>query len=403
MRITAIGALIPLALFAPGPTVAQDSGTSAGSGVVIGVQGEIITNHHVVESCAKITVQFPSKKLETATVVARDQKNDLAALRVNASPTAHASFREGAPVRAGDPVVALGYPLSGLLATSANISVGNVSALAGLGDDTRYLQISAPVQPGNSGGPLLDGSGHLVGIVTAKLNAMRVARYTGDIPQNVNFAIKAEIAKAFLDSNGIGYGTIRSDQTLSPADIGDAGRAFTVYIECQRAAPRVALPIPTKKSQQQSSLAAAKRFPETGQIAFVLNIGDDWVAKPDNSGNMILRPPGNFAGLSLSVIQDKASATASRDEVASAILAAATAQPFYKHEPSSIGSVKAEAYYSTMVNASKVNLDVKLIIVQIAQTHVATLTVITAANRVSAAQQKSLDDLLKGVTLTGVK
>ena len=72
--------------------------------------------------------------------------------------------------------MALGYPLFGLLASTANLSVGNVSALAGLGDDSRYLQISAPVQPGNSGGPLLDASGnsYLIGIVTSKLDAARI-------------------------------------------------------------------------------------------------------------------------------------------------------------------------------------------------------------------------------------
>src|SRR6516164_2463105 len=104
---------------------------------------------------------------------------------------------------------------SPLLASTANLSVGNVSALAGLGDDSRYLQISAPVQPGNSGGPLLDASGHLIGIVTSKLNAARVARFTGDIPENVNFALKAEVARIFLDSKGIAYQTARSVQQLS--------------------------------------------------------------------------------------------------------------------------------------------------------------------------------------------
>jgi S1-C subfamily serine protease len=66
----------------------------------------------------------------------------------------------------------MGYPLAGLLATTANLTVGNVSALAGLGDDARYLQISAPVQPGNSGGPLLDESGHLVGLLQQNLTQL---------------------------------------------------------------------------------------------------------------------------------------------------------------------------------------------------------------------------------------
>jgi hypothetical protein len=154
-----------------------------------------------------------------------------------------------------------------------------------------------------------------------------------------------------------------------------------------------------------AGLAAAKdmRFPETGPIAFVLHIADNWGATPDNSGNLILKAPDNSAGMSLSVIEDKASATAPRDEVAKAILAAASAEPFSRHEPASIGGVKAEAYYSKMVNANKVNLVVKLIVVQVAQTHVATLTVITAANNLSAAQKKSIDDTVKGITLTGVK
>jgi hypothetical protein len=101
-----------------------------------------------------------------------------------------------------------------------------------MGDDSRYLQISAPVQPGNSGGPLLDAGGHIVGIVTAKLDAALVARFTGDIPQNVNFAVKAEVARTFLDSKGISYQSAHSDVQLPPADVGDISRPFTVEIEC---------------------------------------------------------------------------------------------------------------------------------------------------------------------------
>jgi S1-C subfamily serine protease len=130
----------------------------------------------VIENCTKITVR--SSSAAAAHLVARDSKNDLAVVLSNLPLSSVGVFREGGPVRPGDAVVALGYPLSGLLSTTTNLSVGNASALAGLGDDSRYLQISA--QPGNSGGPLLDTSGHLVGIVTGKLNAMRLAPILGD-------------------------------------------------------------------------------------------------------------------------------------------------------------------------------------------------------------------------------
>ncbi len=239
---------IVLATLVSGVISARAADGLIGSGVVINVHGEILTNAHVVEECTRITVRSSAGELAAARLVARDEQNDLAVIRSELPIPFVVDFRDGTPVRAGDLVVALGYPLSGLLATTANLSVGNVSALAGLSDDSRYLQISAPVQPGNSGGPLLDASGHLVGIVTAKLDAALIARFTGDIPQNVNFALRAEVARIFLDSKGVVYETSRSSQQLSPADVGDIARPFTVQIQCysdqnvaaHRAEPQVA-------------------------------------------------------------------------------------------------------------------------------------------------------------------
>jgi len=228
---------------------------SSGSGIVIGTGGEVLTNSHVVEDCKAIAVRLPLQKAEAAAVIARDQKNDLAVVRVKTSSAVVAVFREGASVRAGDPVVALGYPLAGLLASAANVSVGNVSALAGIGDDTRYLQISAPVQPGNSGGPLLDAGGRVVAIVTSKLNAARVARFTGDIPQNVNFALKAEVARTFLDSNGISYQTARVERQLSAADVGDVARPFTAQVQCVREGARPAAAAVRPSPQEPAKLS----------------------------------------------------------------------------------------------------------------------------------------------------
>jgi S1-C subfamily serine protease len=260
LKQTGAGATLIVAIAAfIGNVAAAPAETFTGSGVVIGTKGEILTNAHVVEACQKITVKLPSGNSQPSALVAHDERNDLAGIRLSGtdkSPASIAMFREGLPVRPGDAIVALGYPLSGVLATEANVSVGNVSALAGVADDSRYLQISAPVQPGNSGGPLLDASGHLVGIVTAKLNALRMARYTGDIPENVNFALKAEVARTFLDSKGIKYQMERSDKQLSPADVGEIGRPFTVHIECEQAGARsiaaVGNPSPSQRSASPS-------------------------------------------------------------------------------------------------------------------------------------------------------
>ena len=246
-RAICAGPVIAFALILFGANVARAADVSSGSGVVIGAHGEVLTNAHVVENCAKITVQSLAA---SAALVARDEKNDLAVVRTSLPASSVAVFRDGGPVRAGDAVVALGYPLSGLLADTASLSVGNVSALAGLGDDLRFLQISAPVQPGNSGGPLLDASGHLIGIVTGKLDVIRLAPFLRDIPQNVNFALKAEVVRTFLDSKGIVYQTARSEQQLSPADVGEIARPFTVHITCENAA--ASRPPPSPEAQQRT-------------------------------------------------------------------------------------------------------------------------------------------------------
>jgi S1-C subfamily serine protease len=259
MRIAATAIVMSTAMLAAGAAAAQEPQIATGSGVAIAAGGEVLTNAHVVEACQSIKLTFGDGSSEPGEVVARDQRNDLALLRIKRKfdPARVAVFRDGPPLRPGDPIVVLGYPLSGVLATGPNLTVGNISALAGLGDDTRYLQISAPVQPGNSGGPLLDTSGHLVGIVTAKLNAVNVARAIGDIPQNVNFALKAQLVREFLESKLITYKTEKSTARLAPADVGEIARPFTVYIICTEAARVAAAPAPERGSAPAPQRASA--------------------------------------------------------------------------------------------------------------------------------------------------
>ena len=222
---------------APATVNAAGAGAAArasGTGIIVAKDGVVITNAHVVQQCTAVRVMSGGGTALPATVKAQDRQNDLALLKVQQHWPVAAPFRDGAGIRQGDGIVVVGYPLSGVLASDINLTTGSVSALAGLGNDTRLLQITAPVQPGNSGGPLLDMGGHLVGVVSAKLNALAVAGITGDIPQNINFAIKSAIVRNFLDANAVGYTTSPTKQALSAADVGVGARKFTVLVECLR-------------------------------------------------------------------------------------------------------------------------------------------------------------------------
>ena len=168
---------------------------------------------------------------ETGWPIAKDTTNDLALLKVNAKPARVGALRFA--VRLGENVEAFGYPLSQVLATTGNFTTGNVTALAGIGDDSRFFQISAPVQPGNSGGPLLDENGNLIGIVSSKLNFLSEIKNAGDIPQNVNFAIKASVAANFPQDNNIKFQIGEATQAMKAPDLADEAKGLSAYIECR--------------------------------------------------------------------------------------------------------------------------------------------------------------------------
>jgi len=166
----------------------------------------------------------------SARIVAKDAVNDLALLETETRPARFATIRPTA--RLGEAVAVFGFPLARVLASSGNFTLGNITALAGIGDDTRFLQISAPVQPGNSGGPLLDESGNVIGVVTSKLNALKTIAATGDVTQNVNFAIRASALTAFLESRRITGASETKTVKLSPPDLADEANAMSVQVIC---------------------------------------------------------------------------------------------------------------------------------------------------------------------------
>jgi S1-C subfamily serine protease len=203
---------------------------ATGSGFVIAAPGYVLTNNHVVDNCAE--VRAPAYKAAMK-VVARDAKHDLALLEGDLPGTRAAHFRASSAPRLGEPVIVAGFPLSDLLATSLNVTTGTISALAGPRNNEALFQITAPVQRGNSGGPVLDVNGDVLGVVVSKLNALRVAMATGDVPQNVNFAIDGKIARAFVEAQGIELPA--ADETAPPPqDTPEKARGFTLLLECWR-------------------------------------------------------------------------------------------------------------------------------------------------------------------------
>lgn len=163
--------------------------------------GYIVTNQHVVSGKNNIAVMLATGEKISATILIEDKINDLALLQVKnprklppALPVAKSSTKTGSKV------FTIGYPHPDIMGAKPKLTEGIVNAVTGYMDDPRTLQISVPVQSGNSGGPLLNMNGEVVGIVTAKLSAVKMFNWTGDLPQNVNYSVKAPYLTALLSS-----------------------------------------------------------------------------------------------------------------------------------------------------------------------------------------------------------
>lgn len=205
----------------------------SGTGFVVSANGHIVTNHHVIDGCSDLKGNLTGEAAMVLRVVSSDANNDLALLQAPST----ARFKEFArirdrSIRSGDSVVAIGFPFHGLLTSDFTVTTGIVSSLSGMRNDSRFLQISAPVQPGNSGGPLFDTTGQIVGVVTGKLDGLRVAVATGSIPENINFAIKTGALRDFLDNSVVPYQTAEPKGELKTTDIAGNARAYTMLISC---------------------------------------------------------------------------------------------------------------------------------------------------------------------------
>jgi serine protease Do len=193
----------------------------------------VVTNNHVVSGCTKdIQVLYPNRRAYTTTISGQDATNDLVLLHTDMDNLSTAAFYPRP--RVGDQVASYGFPYSGLLSSDGNCTLGYVTSLSGARDDTRFLQMSTPVQPGNSGGALLDMSGSVVGVVVSRLNLAQ------SNPQNVNFAIQPSMVINFLEVKDVPPKLDIPKAQRSSTEVCEIAKKFTVRVYCQGIAPKTA-------------------------------------------------------------------------------------------------------------------------------------------------------------------
>lgn len=206
---------------------------SSGTGFFI-TPNLIVTNYHVVGDAKTIEVSFQNEPGVPASILAKDPVNDLAILRVTGveNQSKPVFIGQARDVKEGVKVFTVGFPLVNEMGSHAKISEGIVNSNTGLDDDIRMFQISIPIQPGNSGGPLYNQQGQVVGIVSSTLNNRYFLNRLGVIPQNVNYAIKINLLHNLISMlpEEVKITESTSSQTLEAPQIMDLSKQSVVFI-----------------------------------------------------------------------------------------------------------------------------------------------------------------------------
>lgn len=187
---------------------------SSGTGFFITEDGYLATCHHVINDGKVFSVRNPAGTF-TAKVIASDKTNDVAILKVTGRFTALAINTNALTL--GQAAFTIGFPNIDIQGVSPKYTDGKVSSLSGIHDEDGAFQISVPVQPGNSGGPLTDAGGNIIGVVVARLNDFSALRRTRSLPQNVNYAVKASALAALIRKAGI-ESQVRFSASAASAD-----------------------------------------------------------------------------------------------------------------------------------------------------------------------------------------
>lgn len=173
--------------------------TGAGTGFYLSSDGSMITAAHVVAGCQKVSL-IDGTSLQ---IVASDNDRDIALLRAGSAPHTFLKLRRDQTLDLGERVYLFGYPYFGNVSTGLNMTEGIVTSLRGAGDNPLHFQFSAGLQPGNSGGPVIDSGGAVIGVAVARLNDSKMFAATGTIPQTMNYAVRGAVLESFLLEHGV--------------------------------------------------------------------------------------------------------------------------------------------------------------------------------------------------------
>jgi len=200
----------------------------SGSGFFVSRDGHIITNHHVIDGCNTTKVSFKGNQLD-ARILAVDKKNDIAIIKVNIKPNSFFPI-SNEDVSLLEDVVVAGYPLGKQVSSAIKTHKGVVTALAGAGDNYSNFQTDASINAGNSGGPIMNQKGNIVGIA--------VATWVQEGVQGVHFGIKSSTLKTFANSNSLKFSQA-NNRELSNKDLGKLITEATVYLECHMTVAKI--------------------------------------------------------------------------------------------------------------------------------------------------------------------
>ena len=216
---------------------------ASGSGFAVTSDGYVITNYHVIEGCTDVKIHDKGKSI-LATLVTFDPLNDIALLKGDFKPRSFYPLSRKTPELLMDIYVA-GYPFGQDMSTSVKVTQGIISSLTGVANNFSNLQIDAALQPGNSGGPIMNDKGNVIGVAVAKLDLEKIVDDYGVVPENVNFGVKANVVINILESENIKLPSPNIN-TIPTSELGELITDGTYYLSCWMTLAQIEQMIETK-------------------------------------------------------------------------------------------------------------------------------------------------------------